>query len=282
MELLVVIGIIALLIGILLPALSKARKAANETKCMNNVRQICLGTIMFADANKGTLPDEGGDGTITSQIALASTPPSWDNERLWFNAIPLNLSQPTYCDQQVNYLVSGVPLPGPGSKGIFVCPMADQPGLQFAELGPGAISTRDGYVWLNGGAPPMGAGNQSRPTYFCYNLNSKLNATYNAPPKMSQLSPASSVVLFTEKRMAPDELPAADKNHDKSLGQVKAEHKRFAARHRKGGFLGFADGHVSWFSNSELTTPHSIVNGTEDYNDHDRVLWDPFPGAIEN
>jgi prepilin-type processing-associated H-X9-DG protein/prepilin-type N-terminal cleavage/methylation domain-containing protein len=55
-ELLVVIGIIALLISMLLPALSKAREAANVIKCLSNNRQLITATLLFAQDHRGYVP----------------------------------------------------------------------------------------------------------------------------------------------------------------------------------------------------------------------------------
>ena len=55
-ELLVVIGIIALLISILMPSLSRAREAANRTACLSNLRQIGMAFVMYANEHKGTFP----------------------------------------------------------------------------------------------------------------------------------------------------------------------------------------------------------------------------------
>src|SRR6266446_9148441 len=58
-ELLVVIGIIALLISILLPALGRARKQANMVKCMSQTRQIATAVLFYVNENKGWLPSPG-------------------------------------------------------------------------------------------------------------------------------------------------------------------------------------------------------------------------------
>ena len=55
-ELLVVIGIIAILIGILVPTLTKARKAAKTTVCLSNLRQMGNGWVMYLTDTKGRLP----------------------------------------------------------------------------------------------------------------------------------------------------------------------------------------------------------------------------------
>jgi type II secretory pathway pseudopilin PulG len=55
-ELLVVIGIIAILIALLLPALSRVRDQANTTKCLANMRQIGLALTAYVNENNGNLP----------------------------------------------------------------------------------------------------------------------------------------------------------------------------------------------------------------------------------
>jgi prepilin-type N-terminal cleavage/methylation domain-containing protein len=59
-ELLVVIAVIAILAGLLLPALARAKEKGRHAKCMNNLRQISIGTTMYADDNRDTFHHASG------------------------------------------------------------------------------------------------------------------------------------------------------------------------------------------------------------------------------
>jgi prepilin-type N-terminal cleavage/methylation domain-containing protein/prepilin-type processing-associated H-X9-DG protein len=99
-ELLVVIGIIALLISILLPSLNKARETANKVKCANNLKQIGIAIQLYANDNKGAYPrtqynpattatgapDCSNNGnTASDPFSLAATP-AWPSNV--YNNVP--------------------------------------------------------------------------------------------------------------------------------------------------------------------------------------------------
>jgi prepilin-type N-terminal cleavage/methylation domain-containing protein/prepilin-type processing-associated H-X9-DG protein len=68
-ELLVVIGVIALLISILLPALNKARAQAQRTACLSNLRQLGVGMRIYANDHADRLPNSNPPKTVNDWSA---------------------------------------------------------------------------------------------------------------------------------------------------------------------------------------------------------------------
>jgi prepilin-type N-terminal cleavage/methylation domain-containing protein/prepilin-type processing-associated H-X9-DG protein len=122
-ELLVVIAIIAILIGLLVPAVQKVREAAARAQCSNNLKQLSLATIHFADTYQRKLPPGGLFGPWGN--------PNWDwndDRGSWVvYTLPFMEQAPllkqaeavaggpmltTYASAAVNHPVTGAPLGG--------------------------------------------------------------------------------------------------------------------------------------------------------------------------
>lgn len=125
-ELLVVISIIALLVGILLPALSKAREAARTTISLNNSRQIAMGLFLYATDYNQLLPGTAHTGlTWMESIGLPAllgpddfgTPAEYDDYLARINRVtPYIQTAKAFRSPNDSYLYWDKPDPGTNER----------------------------------------------------------------------------------------------------------------------------------------------------------------------
>jgi prepilin-type processing-associated H-X9-DG protein/prepilin-type N-terminal cleavage/methylation domain-containing protein len=239
-ELLVVIGIIALLISILLPALSKARVQAQEVQCMNNLRQWGMGLQQYCDANKGMLPQKGAKGIDNSADIIGPAGASItgvNDPSIWFNGLATYVGATPYYQLMYNAQHGGSPVPPLGANSIYVCPSATgngcldgvAPGTNVPAGADCVAPDGNGFLyWVNDSNEPSGLKDYSGAAISTgtaafqvemnidYGFNSQLLSTKNpatnykalaagTPVKITSFQPSSVCVVMEDKIMIPSE-----------------------------------------------------------------------------
>jgi prepilin-type processing-associated H-X9-DG protein/prepilin-type N-terminal cleavage/methylation domain-containing protein len=121
-ELMVVLGIIALLIGFLMPALISARRSAARAQCASNLRQWANAFNIYAVENNGFLPRRGQGVGPTGLINRPAD---------WFNALPPVMKMKSYMD-----MIAANAIPQPGDSSLWICPSAGTfPGAYYWSYG---------------------------------------------------------------------------------------------------------------------------------------------------
>lgn len=222
-ELLVVISLIALLIGLILPALSRARSVAKQTVCQSRLRQWGLAFEAYAMSNDGFYPHIDGldrDAGIADQFG-------------WVDMLPPLVGKKSWCEyQRWNK---------PGRDTIFQC--------------PSAIAKYSGLYNYN----PQRNGYFSYAMNSCLELDENCWPPDDEPKGNNMPSflntakirqPARVILLFDQ--LVDPQMGYGGNQLNRSAGRYCGSYpKAFSARHaRPGGLLGgsilYCDYHVEW------------------------------------
>jgi prepilin-type processing-associated H-X9-DG protein/prepilin-type N-terminal cleavage/methylation domain-containing protein len=220
-ELLVVIAIIAILAGLLLPALGKAKNAARRTQCLNHLRQWCIAAQGYAGADED-LPLEKPPGSPWKvyELNLWSVVSDPTNSAVWYNA----LAEEANGGRTMYYYAATLERRDEFyDNNLFRCPSA-KPDLIAALARP----------------------------QFSLAMNSKLSQSGELPKFNCPADPSRSALFMDAGVPGEQRLPGQTSEYD---GRPHVFANRFSGRHDGRGNIVFFDGHVESLPAARVVTP---------------------------
>jgi prepilin-type N-terminal cleavage/methylation domain-containing protein/prepilin-type processing-associated H-X9-DG protein len=251
-ELLVVIGIIALLISILLPSLNRARETANRVKCGSNLRQIGQALLLYANENKGNYSRTRYDlATVTTinaanDITNGVLPPNQTRDP-FMTPVPSGVLNNDVA-QAVFLLVRTQDI----TPEVFVCPSSN--------------AEKDTYG--GAGAPGSGATAQNKTSFSNWRKN--LSYSYANPYpttaaiangyKLNQTNGAEFAIMAdmnpgtTTSGQYDVKLPANETDSQKNMQKANSPNHQGAGQN-----VLFGDGHVDFVQNPFVGTQRDCI-----------------------
>lgn len=224
-ELLTVIAIIGILAAILIPTIGKVRETARFSVGTSNIRQWAKANLLFAQDNKGFIPNDGATNAPTA----AQVTPVISGAGPWWNELPPYVSHKKLAD----IARDRGRLPTLGDNSIFICPNAS---VKSTSAAPAWLCYAPAFPLSTGGTTPRTA-----------NVNRIRN-------------PGRTVLFAETTNHAPGQTGSFPTSNPAALGARTAT----ASGSRWGGksLVSFFDGSVRSFTQEELLVQGSDLKGT--------------------
>ena len=236
-ELLVVVAIIGVLIGLLRPAVQSARAAGRRMQCANNIRQVALGVIVYADAHRGRFPSRTHTADDESRYL------HWIQQLAPF-VESVDVIRMCPDDPLGNLRLNGLP----GSGIDFADPLHVDPAKRFT---PKTSYVANGYLSFDETvARSKGINNLNKlqarsKTVMLFEKYSDLAATSDRTKQLADL-----LESHFDHTHSPDWFRWYPSRKDRVLRDISADIQ--LERHANGGHFAYADGHVELIGESQV------------------------------